>query len=77
MIKFLGNALLILTASALLAGCVYQPYPGYYGGYGYYPSYGYYGPAPGVYIGGGWGGGWGGGRDGGGRGGGGGGGHGR
>jgi hypothetical protein len=40
-----------------LAGCVYEPAPGYYPAYGYAPPPAYYGPPVygGVVIGGGWG----------------------
>jgi len=41
----------LLVAGTMLAGCIYQPAPGY----------GYYGPGPApaaVYVGGGWGWGW-------------------
>ncbi len=65
-------AVLLLTAAALLGGCVYNPYTGTYdsgvvaapayGYYPYYPAYAYGGPT--VVIGGGFGG-WGGWRGGG------------
>ena len=39
---------LLLLGSALLGGCYYTPYPGYYAG-GYYPAYS--APAPVVVVG--------------------------